>query len=103
MRCLVAMLILLLLANHVIAQLTADAGPDKAKCKEWDSIEIGGAIAAGGGIPPYRYHWYMHDSVYGGGSTYVSINEYSFLDQPDSAHPKVVYHNYQIRALLFLK
>jgi len=52
--------ILLILAlgvgSKALAQLTADAGPDKMRCPG-QTITIGGFPSATGGNPPYTYHW----------------------------------------------
>src|SRR5437870_1421691 len=102
MQRIVATLVILLSAFCANAQLIADAGPDKAKCSHLDSPVLGGTLVTKGGVPPYRYHWYIHDS-----ETFLSskvyVGEYTFLSAPDSAHPRVIYHSKQDSLLAVLK
>lgn len=64
-----SLLILLVIFAFAVtgkAQLTANAGPDKAYCWNADNDEdpvLGADTAAYGGTPPYNYKWEAHDIV----------------------------------------
>lgn len=48
--------LLLACGNYALAQLVADAGPNRNICPN-KTITIGGAPSASGGTPPYSYSW----------------------------------------------
>jgi len=84
--------ILLSLPSMAIAQLVANAGPDREICSgPWgtDYTRIGGNPSARGGTPPYIYRWHTSRKIH----TEVSIIDYpasAMLDDTTSANPLVV-------------
>lgn len=102
MRGLFLALLASLLCSASFAQLVADAGPDAAWCYEMqpDTPALGGKPTARGGLPPYSYHWTMSARIPIGPGRYLPVDEYYFLNTPDSAAPKLRTFFYYADSLL---
>ncbi len=75
-----------------LAQLSADAGPDKVVCLLQDSVILGGFPAATGGNAPYKYTWEINPSPYIPFPTAPNIKVYAsdILNDTTASNPLII-------------
>jgi hypothetical protein len=81
---------------NIVAQCTADAGPDKIVCSDLNGvipIQIGGDPTATGGTPPYTYIWETNKNITIGGTTYTYYAS-AFLNDTTISNPTIIWGNF---------